>query len=118
MYLTKASTSHSPQESVLLFTFLILPKTQNLGQGYSSLENNNMVVYLHSASLSPNGQRVAVILIEKKIPFKLVGAQNIKSEEYLTIHPVRTCSPLALPPLMESIVRPGAPHQGRGHDPL
>jgi len=48
-----------------------------------------MVIYLHSVPVSPNGQRVAVILIEKKIPFKLVGAQNFKSEEYLTIHPVR-----------------------------
>lgn len=59
-----------------------------------------MVVYLHSSALSPNGQRAAVILIEKKVPFKLVGAQNIKSEEYLTLHPVHHRSTIALPPLM------------------
>lgn len=95
-----------------------LPGSQNIGQRSSSLANNNMVVFLHSSSLSPNGQRVAVILIEKKIPFKLVGAQNIKSEEYLTIHPVCYCGLLALPPLMVFIVWPNAPHQGWGHDPL
>jgi len=77
-----------------------------------------MVVDLHSAPLSPNGQRVAVILIEKKIPFKLISAQNIKSEEYLTIHPVRYSSPLVLLALIAFIVWPNAPHQRRGHDPL
>jgi Glutathione S-transferase, N-terminal domain len=77
-----------------------------------------MVVYLHSAALSPNGQRVAVVLIEKKIPFKLVAAQNIKSEEYLTIHPVCHSNPLSLPLLMAFIVWPNAPYPRRGRDPF
>ena len=66
-----------------------------------------MVVYLHSP-LSPNGQRVAIALIKKKVPFKLIAAQNIRSEEYLASHPVRDSSQCAFGPLMALIVWPNA----------
>jgi len=47
-----------------------------------------MVLELYANRMSTCGRRVAAVLVEKKIPFKLFPADNIKGEAWLEIQPV------------------------------
>jgi glutathione S-transferase len=50
-----------------------------------------MVLKLYAHNMSTCGRRVATILVEKKVPFKLLPAENIKGEAWLEHQPVSRC---------------------------
>ena len=50
-----------------------------------------MVLKLYAFNMSICGRRVATVLVEKKVPFKLLPAENIKGEAWLEHHPVSPC---------------------------